>query len=133
MIFFHPFSSVKKIILTIIIISITAWAVSSFYLINHPAKKEKLEEKLEPNYQEFMRLALKYYEDAESALIYKDSEKAKKLLEQSKDYAKQVVSSRDLYQDAKDLLNQIEDKLKKLKKEENPEEENKDKATKKKE
>ena len=129
MLFFHPFSSLKKIILAIIIISITAWAVSSFYLIRHPAEKEMLEEKLEPNYQELMKLALEYYEDAESALIYKDGKKAKKLLEKSKDYAGQVIDSHDLYEDAKNLLGQIEDKLKKIKKEEKTDESDSKKDT----
>jgi phage shock protein A len=104
----------KKTLLIIIIISLAGLAGSAFYLMQNPSKKENLEKKIEPNYQDFLKSAMEYYEDAESALIYKDYKKVEKLLEKSKNYAKQIAPSSDLYKEAKDLLSQIEEKIEKV-------------------
>ena len=90
------------IFLIIFIIRIVFFAV--------PASQRKIEEK-PVDYKEFMRLALIDYEGAQSALIYKDTGKATKLLEKSKSSAEKINDpGEELYGEAQKLLEQIKEK-----------------------
>ena len=67
-----------------------------------------------PNYQKLFRQAILEYESAESALIYKDEEKAKYLLESSKRKARSVMASPNLNIEANELIEKIEEKEREL-------------------
>jgi len=96
----------RKLFLVMGFVTLNAFFVSIAFTSTRPAETAVFE----PDYQKIMKMAFDNYDEAESALIYKDTDKCKKLLQKSEKYAVMAEPSKDFHSEAKELLARINTK-----------------------
>ena len=103
----------RKTILIILLVVLTIIGIRLFFLAQQPVKTDDIQT-IEPDYNKLMQTAIQDLEAADSALIYKDTEKAEKLLKSARKNLETVIRSPELAEEATKMLQEIEAKEKTL-------------------
>jgi hypothetical protein len=110
--------SPKQVILVLLFITILALSIS---IILQKKNKKKKEIETKPiyeettDYNEYMHQAIIKHDEVQSALIYKDTKKVIRLLNEAKINLEKIDISSELYEDAQKLLEENAEMKKKVK------------------
>ncbi|MBU2025778.1 MAG: hypothetical protein ABIC19_01425 [Patescibacteria group bacterium] len=100
----------RKIIIIGTALIFSVIAVRACYLITRGPIQKRDTAQSEPDYKAYLQEALEKYEEAQSAFIYKDTEKTRKLLRESRKQAQRITPQNELYAEAQRLIKDIEEK-----------------------